>query len=73
MTSAMHYKGSVPTAADLPSSNNEAGDFYNVADTGENYAWAPADGTTPAHWDIVGNIISLAAIQNSEIDTIVAS
>jgi len=73
MTSAMHYKGSVQTAADLPSLDNEAGDFYNVADTGENYAWAPADGTTPAHWDIVGNIIDMQAIQNSEIDTIVAS
>ena len=73
LTSAMHYKGSVSTAANLPSTNNEAGDFYNVTDTGENYAWAPADGSTPAHWDIVGNIIDMQAIQNSEIDTIVAS
>ena len=73
LTSAMHYKGSVATAANLPSTNNEAGDFYNVTDTGENYAWAPADGSTPAHWDIVGNIIDMQAIQNSEIDTIVAS
>ena len=73
LTSAMHYKGSVATAADLPSANNEAGDFYNVTDTGENYAWAPADGSNPAHWDIVGNIIDMQAIQNSEIDTIVAS
>lgn len=73
MTSAMHYKGSVATAADLPASNNEAGDFYNVVDTGENYAWAPAEGATAAHWDIVGSIVDLQAIQNSEIDTIVAS
>lgn len=73
MTSAMHYKGSVSTVNDLPASGNEAGDFYNVSDTGENYAWAPAQGSEAAHWDIVGNIISLAAIQNSEIDTIVAS
>ncbi len=73
LTSAMHYKGSVPTAADLPSSGNEAGDFYNVADTGENYAWAPAEGNEAAHWDVVGNIIDLQAISNSEIDTIVAS
>ena len=73
MTSAMHYKGSVQTVNDLPASNNEAGDFYNVVDTNENYAWAPAEGSTPAHWDIVGNIISMAAILNSEIDTIVAS
>lgn len=73
LTSAMHYKGSVPTAADLPASNNEPGDFYNVADTGENYAWAPAEGNVAAHWDIVGNIIDLQAISNNEIDTIVAS
>ena len=73
MTSAMHYKGSVATAANLPASNNEAGDFYNVLDTGENYAWAPAEGNTAAHWDIVGNIIDMQAILNSEIDTIVAS
>lgn len=73
LTSAMHYKGSVATAANLPSSGNEAGDFYNVSDTGENYAWAPEEGSTPAHWDIVGNIIDMQAIQNSEIDTIVAS
>ena len=71
MTSAMHYKGSVATVEDLPNTNNEAGDFYNVNSTGENYAWAPAEGNTPAHWDIVGNIIDMQAISNSEIDDIV--
>lgn len=67
LTSAMHYKGSVATVADLPSSNNQTGDFYNVTATGENYAW------TGSEWDTTGSIVDLAAITNTEIDTIVAS
>ena len=67
LTSAMHYKGSVATVADLPSSNNQTGDFYNVTATGENYAW------TGSAWDATGSIVDLAAITNSEIDTIAAS
>jgi len=67
LTSAMHYKGSVATVADLPSSNNQTGDFYNVTATGENYAWTGSD------WDATGSIVDLAAITNSEIDTIAAS
>lgn len=38
LTSAMHYKGQVATYADLPT-GSEIGDVYNVADTGDNYAW----------------------------------
>ena len=67
LTSAMHYKGSVATVADLPSSGNVTGDFYNVTATGENYAWTGSD------WDATGSIVDLAAITNSEIDTIAAS
>ena len=67
MTSAMHYKGSVQAVANLPSSNNEVGDFYNVTATGENYAW------TGTEWDVTGSIVDLQSITNSEIDTIVAS
>lgn len=67
MTSAMHYKGSVATVADLPASNNEVGDFYNVTATGENYAW------TGSAWDITGSIVDLQSITNAEIDTVVAS
>ena len=63
----MHYKGSVQTVADLPSSGNETGDFYNVLATGENYAW---DGSA---WDLTGSIVDLQAITNAEIDVIVAS
>lgn len=67
LTSAMHYKGSVATVADLPSSGNVTGDFYNVTATGENYAWTGSD------WDSTGSIVDLAAITNTEIDTVVAS
>lgn len=74
LTSAMTYKGSVATVADLPSSGNKVGDFYNVTATGENYAW---DGSA---WDKSGDIIDtstlwskseLVAITTAEIDTIV--
>lgn len=67
LTSAMHYKGNVATVADLPSSGNQTGDFYNVTATGENYAWTGSD------WDSTGSIVDLAAITNTEIDTVVAS
>uniref|UniRef100_UPI0025EA9482 hypothetical protein n=1 Tax=Anaerovibrio sp. TaxID=1872532 RepID=UPI0025EA9482 len=50
LTSAMVYKGSVETAAQLPSLYNKIGDFYNVLDTGVNYAW---DGTA---WDEMGGM-----------------
>ena len=64
LTSGMHYRGSVPTYNDLPSQDNVAGDFYNVSDTGNNYAW---DGT---EWDFIGNLIIVDAISLSEIDNI---
>ena len=53
LTGAMHYKGSVATVADLPATDNEIGDFYNVTATGANYAW---DGT---QWDDIGSVIDL--------------
>lgn len=74
LTSAMTYKGSVNTYADLPTSGNKVGDFYNITATGNNYAW------TGTEWDETG-IVDLSAylkasdvadITNSEIDTIVA-
>lgn len=67
LTGGMHYKGSVQTVADLPSSGNEVGDFYNVIATGENYAW---DGSA---WDLTGSMVDLQPITNAEIDVIVAS
>ena len=41
-----NYKGQVATYDDLPSSGNHVGDVWNVADTGENYAWNEDD-----EWD----------------------
>lgn len=64
LTSGMHYRGSVPSYADLPSQDNVAGDFYNCADTGSNYAW---DGT---EWDFVGTLVDYDPITSAEIDDI---
>jgi hypothetical protein len=67
LTSAMHYKGSKNTYADLPATGNAVGDFYNITQTGENYAW------TGDTWDVTGSIVDLQSITNAEIDTVVAS
>ena len=67
LTSAMHYKGSKNTYADLPATGNTVGDFYNITQTGENYAW------TGDTWDVTGSIVDLQSITNAEIDTVVAS
>lgn len=64
LTSGMHYRGSVPTQADLPSSGNVAGDFWNVVDTGNNYAW---DGT---EWDYVGSLVDFVPITEAYIDDV---
>lgn len=60
LTSAMTYKGSVATVADLPSSGNKVGDFYNVTATGENYAW---DGSA---WDKVGDILDTSTFWSNQ-------
>ena len=56
LTSAMNYKGSVATYNDLPSSGNKTGDFYNVTDTGANYAW------TGSAWDKCGDIVDMSTV-----------
>lgn len=48
------FKGSVPTYSDLPASGLQAGDVYNVEDSGINYAWT---GTT---WDALGGVGDLS-------------
>lgn len=46
------YKGQKPTYNDLPKSGNKKGDVWNVADTGENYAWSGSE------WDcLTGNAV----------------
>lgn len=64
LTSGMHYKGNVATYSDLPSSGQLPGDFWNVLDTGRNYAW---DGT---EWDYVGDLVDYAPITDAAIDDI---
>lgn len=66
LVSLYKYKGSVSTYGALPRTNLTAGDVYNVEDTEMNYAW------TGTKWDQLGSsAIEIAAITNSEIDTIV--
>ena len=64
LTSGMHYRGSVPSYADLPETGSVAGDFWNAVDTGNNYAW---DGS---EWDFVGNLIDFVPITNEAIDDV---
>lgn len=54
LAGVFHYKGSVATYSDLPASDNEVGDVYNVIDTGKNYAW---DGSV---WDDLGGLVDLS-------------
>ena len=67
ITNMYKYKGSVATVSALPSTGNTTGDVYNVEANGMNYAW---NGT---EWDSLGEIFTITAITNGEIDTIVAS
>lgn len=64
ITNMYKYKGSVATVSDLPSSGNTTGDVYNVEATGMNYAW------NGQAWDALGEIFTITAITNSELDTI---
>lgn len=82
MTSAVHYKGTKATYAELPTSDNVVGDMWNItaADTangikaGDNVVW------NGAGWDVQSGVVDLSGcvlttdvITNAEIDAIVAS
>ena len=56
---ALIYRGSVATYSDLPSTGLKIGDFYNVLDTGKNYAW------TGTEWDDVSGIVDLSAYRTA--------
>lgn len=56
---ALKYKGSVATYSALPSTGQEIGDFWNVLDTGKNYAW------TGTEWDDVSGIVDLSAYRTA--------
>lgn len=54
ISSAMHYKGTVDSYSNLPTTNT-LGDVYNVTDTGKNYAW---NGTV---WDELSGVMDLSS------------
>lgn len=64
ITNMYKYKGSVATVSALPSSGNTTGDVYNVEASGMNYAW------NGSAWDALGEIFTITAITNGELDTI---
>ena len=59
------FKGTVATFAELPS-DAAAGDVYNVTgEKGQNYAM-----TTEGTWDALGEVFTIDAMDNAEIDKI---
>ena len=59
------FKGTVATYAELPS-DAEAGDVYNVtSEKGQNYAM-----TDEGTWDALGEVFTIDAMDNKEIDKI---
>lgn len=66
ITAMYRYKGSVASYDKLPISGQTIGDVYDVGD-GMNYAW------NGEKWDGLGQVFTIDAIQNTEIDTILAS
>lgn len=69
IASMYKHKGSVATLTALDAlTGMESGDVYNVAATGMNYVYV--DATTG--WDAIGQIFTIEAITNAEIDAIFA-
>ena len=67
LSGVFRYKGSVATYGDLPASDNEVGDVYNVIDTGKNYAW---DGSA---WDDLGGLVDLSNYVTLDSDQTITS
>lgn len=65
ITSIYRPKGSVATYADLPKTDNEVGDVWDVKEDDMNYAW-----TVDGAWDPLGSKIDITAISNAKIDEI---
>lgn len=66
ITTVYRYMGSVDSVSALPSSGQNIGDVYDVAD-GMNYAW------NGSKWDGLGQVFTITRISNAEIDSILAS
>lgn len=67
LSSVYKYKGSVAIVGELPTSNNTAGDVWNVEASDMNYAW------TGSAWDPLGQIFQIDTISNADIDAILAT
>lgn len=64
LTAVCHYKGTVSTYSNLPTSGRAVGDTYNVTDTGANYTWSGSA------WDKLSENVDLTAYAlRSEIPT----
>lgn len=66
LTSAVVYKGSVATYADLPSSGMQNGWLYNVTATDMNYVW----NSTSNAWDPQAPTVTIAAATTAQIDSL---
>ena len=70
ITNMYRYKGSVADASKLPTSGQTTGDVYNIeassvyGGAGMNVAW------NGSAWDPLGEIFTITAITNAEIDSI---
>ena len=61
----LHYKGSVATIGDLPTSGQEVGDMWNVLADGSNLVWGGTD------WDEISGIVDLSEYRKASAqDTI---
>lgn len=65
--SVYKYKGSVASIAELPSSDNEIGDVWNVEETDMNYGW------TGEEWDPLGQPFQVESISIAEIDELMTT
>ena len=84
LSTVYKYKGSKNTYAELPASNNEVGDVWNVVEAvgepgesgytpaGTNYAWVEDNPDTHAgHWDALGGVVDLSAYAlDSDLDAL---
>lgn len=58
ISAVFKYKGAVATYSNLPTTNRQVGDVWDVQDSGKNYAW---NGT---NWDDLGGSIDLTNYYN---------
>ena len=65
ISSVYKYKGTVANYASLPSTGLTEGDVYNVADTGDNYAWVAPHNETAGFWDKLAGNIDLSSYRTS--------